>query len=137
MVARLVARIVARFVARIVARFAARIVAGAVARAVARAVAGRNAAFDLHPHRLASPFEGAQRSVPDRIGAVAADLTEGAPAPDGFFRPCSSGRPRQRHRGVLRRHPEIRWRLTPDRLAELARLQSGLLDTGYRPCARE
>ena len=92
---------------------------------------GRVAAFDFHPHRLARLLESARRIATERIGAVAADLAGGAPVPEASFdrvlvdAPCSGT-------GVLRRHPEIRWRLTPDRLVGLAVLQARLLDTGYR-----
>jgi len=39
--------------------------------------------------------------------------------------PCSGS-------GTWRRNPELKWRLTPERLRELARVQAGMLDDGAR-----
>jgi 16S rRNA C967 or C1407 C5-methylase (RsmB/RsmF family) len=66
-----------------------------------------------------------------RVAVVVGDLADAPPIADGAFdrvlvdAPCSGT-------GVLRRHPEIRWRLTPGHLQELASLQGRLLDTAWR-----
>jgi 16S rRNA (cytosine967-C5)-methyltransferase len=57
-------------------------------------------------------------------------MAQGPPAGRGTFdrvlvdAPCSGT-------GVLRRHPEIRWRLDPAHLPELAALQGRLLDSAF------
>lgn len=92
--------------------------------------AHRVAAFDLHPHRLARMRPVASRIAPGKIAVVAADMASAPPlAPASFERvlvdaPCSGT-------GVLRRHPEIRWRLTLARVLDLASLQRRLLESAF------
>jgi len=91
----------------------------------------RVVAFDIRPQRLSRLVEGARRIAPGRIAAAVADLAHSPPAREEAFdrvlvdAPCSGT-------GVLRRHPEIRYRLLPERLADLAVLQSELLDAAFR-----
>ena len=88
-------------------------------------------AFDLHLHRARRLLEAAERIAPGRIVAVVADMASAPPAaPHAFDRilvdaPCSGT-------GVLRRHPEIRWRLEPGDLDGLPALQGRLLDAAVR-----
>ncbi|HEX5868944.1 MAG TPA: RsmB/NOP family class I SAM-dependent RNA methyltransferase, partial [Longimicrobium sp.] len=86
--------------------------------------AGRVAAADLSPRRMRRVRENAQRvGWGGRVGGVVAD---GRHPP---FRevdavlldaPCTGT-------GTFRRHPDGRWRVTPDDLASLTRLQDELL----------
>jgi 16S rRNA (cytosine967-C5)-methyltransferase len=111
--------------------------AGAGGKALAMAAAmqnkGRILAFDDSKQRLA-PLAG--RAA--RAGATIIATTErrGGPAwGDGQRRnafdvvfldaPCSGT-------GTWRRQPELRWRLTPQRLADLTRIQNDLLDDAAR-----
>ncbi len=87
---------------------------------------GRVVAHDRLPGRLRRVAESAER-----LGLRSVEIAEVLP-PDGdlFDRvlvdaPCSG-------LGTLRRHPEIRWRLTDDDLAELTRTQSVVLAEGAR-----
>ena len=82
------------------------------------------AAADLSPRRLARVAENAARvGWPARVGAVVADARHppfraaGAVLLDA---PCTGT-------GTFRRHPDGRWRVTPDDLAALAALQAELL----------
>jgi 16S rRNA (cytosine967-C5)-methyltransferase len=101
--------------------------AGGKALALAAAMEGRGTilACDADPRRLAPLAERAAR-------AGAAIITAGPmPAAGQTFdlvfvdAPCSGT-------GTWRRQPELRWRLTPDRLAELTRIQDDLLDRAAR-----
>jgi 16S rRNA (cytosine967-C5)-methyltransferase len=107
--------------------------AGAGGKALAMAAAMNNQgeilAFDDSAKRLA-PL--AERAV--RAGAGCITLATGRGGPlwgDGKFdlvfldAPCSGS-------GTWRRQPELRWRLTPARLAELTGIQDGLLDEAAR-----
>lgn len=98
----------------------------------------RVVAFEIHPQRAARLAARARTIAPDRLAVVAADMTAAPPLHvreimderAAFDRvlvdaPCSGT-------GVLRRHPEIRWRLEADRLPGLAALQGRLLDTALR-----
>jgi 16S rRNA (cytosine967-C5)-methyltransferase len=83
-------------------------------------------ATDRQPKRLKRLTQNVVRLGASGIVALAADMTREAPF-DGSFddvlvdAPCSGT-------GTLRRHPEIRWRLRPEDLPQLARRQSLLLE---------
>jgi 16S rRNA (cytosine967-C5)-methyltransferase len=105
--------------------------AGGKTLAMAAAMNNRGAilAFDDTPRRLAPLAERAARA-----GATCITLAEGRGGPlwgDGRFdlvfldAPCSGS-------GTWRRQPELRWRLTPERLAELTGIQDALLDEAAR-----
>jgi 16S rRNA (cytosine967-C5)-methyltransferase len=89
-------------------------------------------AGDLHGHRLRVVRESAARQGLENIQTVAYDA-EGAPLPfaAGAFRcvlvdaPCTGT-------GTLRHNPEIRWRITPADVAELALRQSRILANAAR-----
>jgi len=97
------------------------------ARAGALVVAG-----DLHEHRLRVVRETAARQGLENIQTVAYDA-EAAPLPfaAGAFRrvlvdaPCTGT-------GTLRHNPEIRWRITPADIAELAARQRRILSNAAR-----
>ncbi|HEX8127511.1 MAG TPA: 16S rRNA (cytosine(967)-C(5))-methyltransferase RsmB [Pyrinomonadaceae bacterium] len=97
------------------------------ARACALVVAG-----DLYGHRLRVVCESAARQGLENIQAVAYDA-EGWPLPfrAGAFRrvlvdaPCTGT-------GTLRHNPEIRWRITPADIAELAARQRRILANAAR-----
>jgi len=113
--------------------------AGAGGKALAMAAAMRNqgtiVAFDDKPERLA-PL--AQRAARAGAGIIAIADRRGGPAWGGreaggfdvafVDAPCSGT-------GTWRRQPELRWRLTPQRLAVLTRIQDGLLDEAVRHAA--
>lgn len=95
--------------------------------------AGRVDAIDLHPHRVRLVEEAARRlGVADRVAVRAADARawEGPGRTRPYDRvlvdaPCSS-------LGTARRRPEVKWRVRPDDLPGLARLQGELLAAGAR-----
>ncbi len=89
-------------------------------------------ALDLHPHRLRLVEQGAQRLGCKNIVTKVWDMTQ----PPGFLSaksfdailvdaPCSG-------LGVLRRNPEIRWRLQPGDLSDLQQRQLAILDQASR-----
>jgi len=77
--------------------------------------------------RLMKQLFGRQQLL-ERISVAEVDLTGQSPfAPDCFDRilvdaPCSG-------LGTIQKHPEIKWRLTPERIAELASRQRAILET--------
>ena len=108
--------------------------AGGKSLALAAIMQNRGAilAFDDKAERLAPLKERAQRA-----GASCITLAETRGGPlwgNGKFdlvfldAPCSGT-------GTWRRQPELRWRLTPERLAELTRIQDWLLDDAARHTA--
>jgi 16S rRNA (cytosine967-C5)-methyltransferase len=105
--------------------------AGAGGKALALAAimenAGEIVAYDANPARL-KPLVARTRRASARI-ITPTDIKD--PAWENAFdivlidAPCSGS-------GTWRRNPELRWRLTPERLRELTALQSALLDEGAR-----
>ena len=83
-------------------------------------------AGDLHAQRLRTLNELAKQQGADNITAVACDATRRLPFAGGSFdrvlvdAPCSGT-------GTLRRNPEIRWRLAPADIENLAEKQSQIL----------
>ena len=84
-------------------------------------------AVDLHTKKAAAIAESARRLGLENLEARAADAT--LPIPDVAFEsfdlvlldaPCSG-------LGTLRRHPEVKLRLTPEDVDRLAQVQAGLL----------
>lgn len=101
---------------------------------LARGKAGRVVALERNPtrsRRLAAGLLAAGRR--DDVLVVRADSAR-PPLPRETFRsvlldaPCSGT-------GTLRKNPEIRWRLSPDDLPALARVQRSLLDAALDVCA--
>jgi 16S rRNA (cytosine967-C5)-methyltransferase len=90
--------------------------------------AGKNGlivAADRHAHRLRAMREQFKRLALPGVRLIELDAAQTLPFGIEFDRilvdaPCSGT-------GTLARHPEIRWRLKPEQLPELNRLQSGLL----------
>jgi 16S rRNA (cytosine967-C5)-methyltransferase len=82
-------------------------------------------AADLSARRLALGEAAARRLGVTGVSFHAIDLTRALPGGpyDGILldAPCTG-------LGVLRRHPEAKWRLRPEAVAELAALQAQLLD---------
>ena len=87
--------------------------------------AGRVVAADLSLRRLARVRENAGRvGTGERLGVVVADGRHPPFRPADVVlldAPCTGT-------GTLRRHPDGRWRVTPDDLAALAELQREMLD---------
>lgn len=90
--------------------------------------AGAVDAVDLYPAKVEQLGETARRLGLGNLSAHVADAAGTLPfaPPEGYpvvllDAPCSGI-------GVLRRHPEAKWRLTPDQVTELAALQARLLE---------
>jgi 16S rRNA (cytosine967-C5)-methyltransferase len=97
--------------------------------ALLRAAAGNGlvVAADRHAHRLRAMRSHLQRLGLGGAHLVELDATKALPFQAEFERilldvPCSGT-------GTLARHPEIRWRLRPEQLADFHRLQTELLMT--------
>ena len=88
-------------------------------------------AADLHEHRLRTLVSAAKLQGLDNIHAVALDGLQPLPFGEGCFdrvlvdAPCSGT-------GTLRRNPEIRWRISPADIEDLARRQQQLLVNAAR-----
>jgi len=90
--------------------------------------AGQNGivvAADRHAHRLRAMRDQFKRLKLENVRLVELDAASALPFPGTFSRilvdaPCSGT-------GTLARHPEIRWRLQPQDLAELHQLQAAML----------
>jgi len=83
-------------------------------------------AGDIHQHRLRTVVSSADLQRFTGIHCVTLDGLQPLPFPEGTFdrvlldAPCSGT-------GTLRRNPEIRWRISPADIADLARRQTQLL----------
>ena len=91
-------------------------------------------AADRHAHRLRAMREQFKRLALPKIRLIELDAAQPLPFIIEFDRilvdaPCSGT-------GTLARHPEIRWRLEPEQLVELNRLQSSLLATALGQLAQ-
>jgi 16S rRNA (cytosine967-C5)-methyltransferase len=88
-------------------------------------------ASDLHEHRLKTLVSSAQLQGLESIHCVALDGLQPLPFPEGSFdrvlvdAPCSGT-------GTLRRNPEIRWRISPADIEDLAGRQKQLLFNAAR-----
>ena len=88
-------------------------------------------AADLHEHRLRTLVSSAQLQELRSIHWVALDGLQPLPFPEGSFdrvlvdAPCSGT-------GTLRRNPEIRWRISPADIKDLAERQTQLLFNAAR-----
>jgi 16S rRNA (cytosine967-C5)-methyltransferase len=85
-------------------------------------------AADLHPHRLRAVRWQMARTGTEGVEVVALDATRTLPFGTRFDRvlvdaPCSGT-------GTLARNPEIRWRLRPEDIADLAGRQAAILRHG-------
>jgi 16S rRNA (cytosine967-C5)-methyltransferase len=94
---------------------------------LARAAGNRGfiIAADRHAHRLRAMRAQFERLHLDRVNIVELDAEKPLPFAQTFDRilvdaPCSGT-------GTLARHPEIRWRLRPEQLADFRRLQLAIL----------
>jgi 16S rRNA (cytosine967-C5)-methyltransferase len=100
--------------------------AAALASDRAHIVAG-----DLYEHRLRTVVETCARLGVRSVHAVALDAERALPFADGAFdrvlvdAPCTGT-------GTLRHNPEIRWRLAPENIRELAEVQSRILQEAAR-----
>jgi len=90
-------------------------------------------AADRHAHRLRAMREQFKRLALTHVHLV--ELDAASPLPFGVLfdrilvdAPCSGT-------GTLARHPEIRWRLNPEQLAEFRALQTSLLRTALQQLA--
>lgn len=83
-------------------------------------------AGDLHEHRTRTVKEFATNQQAANVLAITHDATHGLPFTEGSFdrvlvdAPCSGT-------GTLRHNPEIRWRLQPSDISELAAKQKSIL----------
>ena len=96
-----------------------------LALAARLAPGGLVVACDRHPRRLARLAQNVSRLRAQGVVAIAADMSRAAPLAACFDEvlvdaPCSGT-------GTFRRHPEIRWRLGPDDLRDLAARQARIL----------
>ena len=88
-------------------------------------------ACDLHEHRLRTVVSTAKLQALTSIHCVVVDGLQPLPFPDSSFdrvlidAPCSGT-------GTLRRNPEIRWRISPADIEDLARRQRQLLFNAAR-----
>jgi len=87
---------------------------------------GRVVAVDRHAGRMKRLIDNVERCGFNRVSPAIADMTAQPPFSARFDRilidaPCSGT-------GTLRRHPEIRWRLTPEAIRLVAERQGRLLD---------
>jgi 16S rRNA (cytosine967-C5)-methyltransferase len=88
----------------------------------------RQIATELHTSRLQLMRELFRRQGVEEIQLVQADLTSPSPfAPESFDQiivdaPCSG-------LGTIRKHPEIKWRCTPEKITAMAALQRKILET--------
>jgi 16S rRNA (cytosine967-C5)-methyltransferase len=96
--------------------------------------AGVVVAADRHAHRLRAMRAHFERVGLRDVAIVELDATKSLPFGAKFDRilvdaPCSGT-------GTLARHPEIRWRLRPEQLAEFHALQAGMLMMALAALAR-
>jgi len=87
---------------------------------------GRVVAIDRHAGRMKRLVRNVERCALDQVIPLLADMTAAPPLATRFDRilvdaPCSGT-------GTLRRHPEIRWRLTPETIKLISLRQEGLLE---------
>jgi len=88
-------------------------------------------AVDVHAHRLAAVLDNCDRLELPGVSVLCADATR-PPFVTGFDRvlvdaPCSG-------LGTLRRHPDLKWRMTPEAVARLAVQQRALLRSAVGLC---
>ena len=95
---------------------------------------GRVVATDRHAGRMKRLVGNVERCGFDQVIPLIADMTGPPPLRGGFDRilvdaPCSGT-------GTLRRHPEIRWRLTPEAIKLISLRQEKLLERAAGLLAR-
>ncbi len=88
-------------------------------------------ALDIAPNRITAIRENLDRMGMRNVFVVCGDGAQPPLAP-GFDRvlvdaPCSG-------LGTIRRHPDLKWRVTPESVARLARQQAALLRSGVELC---
>src|SRR5579885_162948 len=92
-------------------------------------------AGDLHEHRLRVVREACARLGVGSVTAVALNAETGLPFEDGAFDRVLVGAPCT-GTGTLRHNPEIRWRLAPENISELASVQARILSEAARVVRR-